>query len=106
MEPKRPRKTFRAGSVRASVWDNDRMLPNGEHAIFPKVCVERRYKNEHGEWVSSNHFSINELAKLQAVIRAAFDYLTLDDQESGPAPVLVAKQEVLDPVSGSTENAA
>ncbi len=106
MEPKRPRKTFRAGSVRASIWDNDRVLSNGEHTIFPKVCVERRYKNEHGEWVSSNHFSVNELAKLQVVIRAAFDYLTLVDQESSPARVLVAKQEELDPVSGSTENEA
>jgi len=80
------------------------MLPNGEHAIFPKVCVERRYKNEQGEWVSSNHFSVNELAKLQAVIRAAFDYLTLVDQESSPAPVVVTKQEELEPSSGSAED--
>ncbi len=106
MEPKRPRKTFRAGSVRASVWDNDRVLSNGEHTIFPKVCVERRYKNEHGEWVSSNHFSVNELAKLQAVIRAAFDYLTLVVQESSETPLLAAKQEVLEQDSGSAKDGA
>ena len=86
MEPQtKPRKTFRAGSVRASIWDNELVLSNGEKTNVPKVCVDRRYKNKEGEWTSSSHFSINELAKLQTVVRAAFDYLVLavprDDQE-------------------------
>ena len=80
MESKKPRRTFRAGSVRASVWDNEVVI-NGQKTNVPKVCVDRRYKNQEGEWLSSNHFSVNELAKLQTVIRAAFDYLVLAGSE-------------------------
>ena len=56
-------------------------LANGEIVNMPKICVERRYKNDSGEWVSSNHFNINELAKLQAVVRAAFDFLVLREPD-------------------------
>ncbi len=85
MENQKPRKVFKAGSVRASIWDNEVKLDNGEVTNMPKVCVERRYKNEQGEWHSSNHFNINELAKLQAVIRAAFDCLVLREREDESA---------------------
>ena len=91
----RPRRTFRAGSVRASIWDNEVVLASGEKTNMPKVCVERRYKNDQGEWVSSNHFSINELAKLQTVVRAAFDYLVLVDQENDHEQTLTTRQSEL-----------
>ena len=81
MEKQMPRKTFRAGSVRASVWDREVTQPNGEHTTMPRVCVERRYKNDQGEWVSSNYFDVSELGKLQAVARAVFDYLVLHAEE-------------------------
>ena len=84
MESKKSRRTFRAGSVRASVWDNEVVI-NGQKTNVPKICVDRRYKNQEGEWLSSNHFSINELAKLQTVVRAAFDYLVLAGPEDGLA---------------------
>jgi len=84
VEPQKPRKTIRAGSVRASIWDNEVVI-NGQKTNIPKVCVERRYKNQEGEWLSSNHFSINELAKLQTVVRAAFDYLVLAKPGDGLA---------------------
>ncbi len=81
MEKQNPRKTFRAGSVRASIWENEVRLANGEIVNMPKICVERRYKSDQGEWISSNYFNINELAKLQAAIRAAFDFLVLREPE-------------------------
>ena len=97
MEKQNPRKTFRAGSVRASIWDNEVKLANGEAVNMPKICVERRYKNEQGEWHSSNHFNINELAKLQAVIRAAFDFLVLrehEDESAAESPKTAAMYRV------------
>ena len=81
MEKQTPRKTFRAGSVRASIWDNEVRLSNGETVNMPRACVERRYRHAEGEWISSNYFNVNELAKLQAVIRTAFDYLVLQERE-------------------------
>ena len=80
-EKQKPRKTFRAGSIRASIWDNEITLQSGEKIVVPRICVERRYKNAEGEWTSSNYFNTNELGKLQAVIRAAFDYLVLHERE-------------------------
>jgi hypothetical protein len=84
MEEQKPRKTFWAGPIRASVWENEISLANGEKTTMPKVCIERRYRNGQGQWKSSNHFSINELATLQAAARVAFDYLvvgTRDERE-------------------------
>ncbi len=83
MEKQKPNKTFRAGSVRASVWDNELVSSTGEKVNRPRVSIERRYKNEHGEWVSSNHYSVNELPRVQAVVQAAFNYLVLTDRENG-----------------------
>lgn len=82
MEKQKPRKTFRAGSVRATIWDNEVTLQNGHKTNMARVCVERRYKNPEGEWTSTNYFNTNELGRLQAVIRAAFDYLVLHERES------------------------
>ncbi len=85
MGKQKPTKSFRAGSIRASIWENEVKLDNGQVTNMPKICVERRYKNEQGEWHSSNHFNINELAKLQAVIRAAFECLVLREREDESA---------------------
>ena len=82
MEQK-PRKTFRAGSVRATIWDNETTMKNGEVANLPRICVERRYKNAANEWTSTNYFNVNELGKLQAVIRAAYDYLVMHEPDEG-----------------------
>ena len=95
MEKERPKKTFRAGSVRASIWDNEISLPNGETRNMPRVRVERRYKNDQNEWVSTNYFNVNELAKLQAVIRAAFDYLVVTERERTEEQVLTTEQSEL-----------
>jgi len=84
IENQGPKKTFRAGSVRATIWDNEVELPAIGKTNMPKVLIERRYKNSKGEWASSHNFNVNELAKLQAVIGKAYDYLlfgTQDDDE-------------------------
>ena len=96
MDKPKPKKTFRAGSVRASIWDNEVRLSNGDLTNMPRICVERRYKNDQGEWVSTNYFNINELAKLQAVIRAAFDYLVVSQQDKNDERVLTTHQAELD----------
>ena len=83
MNKQKPLRTFQAGSVRASVWDNQVLLKDGSTASMPQVCVERRYKNGEGEWTSSNYFNVNELGKLQAVVRAAFDWLVMKDLNGG-----------------------
>ena len=45
MNKQKPLRTFQAGSVRASVWDNQVLLKDGSTASMPRVCVERRYKD-------------------------------------------------------------
>ena len=94
MNKQKPLRTFQAGSVRASVWDNQVVLKDGSTASMPRVCVERRYKNGEGEWTSSNYFNVNELAKLQAVVRAAFDWLVMNRETSSfrQMPVLPSLQ--------------
>ena len=77
----KPKKKFCAGLIRASIWENEVDIGNGDKRNIPKVSVERRYKTPQGDWRSSNRFGINELAKLQAVVRAAFDYLVLGDKD-------------------------
>ncbi len=42
-------------------------------------------KNDQGEWLSTNYLNANQLGKLQAVVRVAFDYVVLREPEGKAA---------------------
>ena len=86
----KPLKEFSSGSVRAAIWENNR--DDGTDAfITHTVRVERRYKDQDGEWQGTNGFRKNDLASVELVVRKAFEFLTMrerdpQDEENGESP--------------------
>jgi hypothetical protein len=75
-----PEKKFRAGAISATVWKNKGQRDNGEETEFNTISVDRRYADKDGNWQSTNSLRTNDLPKLQAVLRKAYDYLVLNEQ--------------------------
>jgi hypothetical protein len=76
-----PEKKFRAGAISATVWVNKGQRSNGEEAEFKTIAIDRNYTDKDGKWHSTNSLRVNDLPKLQAVLRKTYDYLVLNEQE-------------------------
>jgi hypothetical protein len=76
-----PEKKFRAGAISATVWLNKGQRDNGEETEFRTIAVDRNYTDKEGKWHSTNSLRVNDLPKLQAVLRKAYDYLVLNEQD-------------------------
>jgi hypothetical protein len=66
----KPIKTFRLGSVQGAVFAND-----NDQGTFHTVTLQRRYKDENGEWKSSSSFTHLQLPYLIAVAQEAVHFL-------------------------------
>ena len=76
----KPKKEFRAGSVRATLWENEREK-NGQKFTVASVQIERRYRDKEGEWRSSASFGKTDLPLLQLVAAKAFEFLTVSERD-------------------------
>lgn len=76
----KPLKEFACGSVRATIWEN--LHGNGSQEFATQtIRVERRYRDENGEWQSTNGFRKNELPQVELVVRKAFEFLSMRERE-------------------------
>ncbi len=66
-----PLKSFKAGPVRATIWEN----LTGENSTFNTVSINRSYKDKNGEWQRSGVLRINDLPKASVVLNQAYEYL-------------------------------
>ena len=76
----KPKKTFRLGCAVAAVWENERGVGD-ETYPFQSVTLSRRYKDNHGQWASSNSFNKNDLPKLKIVVQRAYEYMNSSESE-------------------------
>ena len=72
----KPAAVVAAGTVRASVWANERVA-NGETFTSYAVRLERRYKDKDGTWKSTNAFGVGELPKAILVLQRVYEELVL-----------------------------
>ena len=70
-----PEKKFVAGSISATVWTNYGKTRDGEEISYRSVTLQRKMKNEKGEWESTNIFRLNDVPKAVLVLDKAFEYL-------------------------------
>jgi hypothetical protein len=87
----KPEKEFKVGAVRAAVWSNLRHTSNGKMFNSHKVIVDRVYKDNHGDFKTTNSLDTNDIPKAILALKKAFEYLTLRGPEKTGA-----KQEALD----------
>jgi len=76
----KPVKEFSAGSVRAAIWENERGS-NGNAFISHTIRVERRYRDNEGEWQSTNGFHKGDLPNVELVVRKAFEFLSMQERD-------------------------
>jgi len=76
----KPIKEFRAGSVRATLWENSRSKDDREFSVI-SVTIERRYQDGQGEWKATNSFSRNELPLVQLVAAKAFEFIAVTERD-------------------------
>lgn len=73
-----PEKRFRAGAVSATVWKNDRQRATGEAFSYHTISLDRRYKDQAGNWKSASSLRLQDLPKAALVINEAYRYLSLN----------------------------
>lgn len=79
-EPKKlPLREFRAGGVRATVWENTHNGPRGVFTI-QSVTIERTYKVG-AEWKLTNSYGLADIQKLRYVLSQAEAYLLSGEKD-------------------------
>ncbi len=75
-----PIKKIMAGAVSCSIWENKRAKDGREFSVA-SARIERRYRDQDGNWQSTNSFGKAELPLVALVVTKAFEYLTLSERE-------------------------
>ena len=81
METNEPTKSFKAGGVRASVFDNQRQTHDGRTFTVRDVVIDRTYKDNEGNWKTTNRFSGIDIAKAILVLQKAFEYVSMENHD-------------------------
>lgn len=76
----KPVKSYKAGSVEASVWRQE-VEKNGHTILRHSVCIQKQFKNKEGKWQNSNYFFPEDLPKLELVTKKAFECVSLKESE-------------------------
>jgi len=70
----KPERVFKAGAVRAAIFRNE-ITKQGKTILLPKVVLEVRYRDQAGEWKSTNSLSLNDVPKAIMALQNAYAYL-------------------------------
>ena len=86
----KPLKEFGSGSVRATIWENEREKDKQKFTTHT-IRVERTYQDGNGEWQATNGFRKGDLPNVELVVRKAFEFLTMrerqpQDEVNGDSP--------------------
>ena len=76
----KPEKTFRIGLVSASVFVNEVESEGGKRR-FRSVNLQRRYRDEQGEWKSTSSFGLAELPQAITVLDLALKHVASEEAE-------------------------
>ena len=78
-----PVKTFRAGPVSATIWQNEGQAKDGGAFNFSTVKIKRGYKDKNDEWQDTSSMRLNDLPRAALVATKAYEYLVLNSGVSG-----------------------
>jgi len=77
MEKVKPIESFKAGAVKASVFENV-IEKNGVRMKNHRVVLDRTYKDRNGNWQSTNSFNIvTDVPKALLVLSKAYEYMMM-----------------------------
>ena len=74
----KPIKSFKAGAIYASIFENDVKF-NGADSKTYKVIVKKMYKDSKGEWSSTYSFSgFTETPKVMLLLKKCYEFLAMN----------------------------
>ena len=76
----RPKKEFRSGCVRLSLWETERES-GGERFATASFTVDKIYKDAEGKWQYTASFRTADLPHIELLVRKAFEQLTLKERD-------------------------
>jgi hypothetical protein len=84
MEKNKPVRTYKAGGVKASVFENKAEY-NGKQTTMYRVALDKTYKDSDGNWKSTNSFNATtELNKAIIVLQKANEFcVKLEEKTNG-----------------------
>jgi hypothetical protein len=85
MNGNKPIRTFKAGAIKASVFENLTLVKGVETKIF-NVIVSKTYKDKDDHWKSTHSFSVfYEIPKVLLVLQKAYEYVVMhsSNEEQG-----------------------
>jgi hypothetical protein len=79
MGKKHPEQKFKAGSVSATIWENQGTDSEGKPTSYKTISFERSYLDKEGNWQTTNSLRASDLPKGILVLNKAYEYLMLKD---------------------------
>lgn len=76
-----PEKVFRIGLISASIFANEIESDNGKRTMR-NVNLQRRYRDEKGEWNSATSFGLADLPVVAKLVDMATDYIAEQEASS------------------------
>jgi len=76
----KPTKTFRIGTVQASVFMNT-VEKDGKTVKIPSVSFQKRYTDQEGTWQTTNKLNANDIPKAVLVLNEAYKYVALKQRQ-------------------------
>ena len=73
-----PLKKFKAGSVAATIWENQNKNDEGQLISFKNVSFERHYKDASGQWQTTSTLRANDLPKAMLILSKAYEYHAIE----------------------------
>jgi hypothetical protein len=94
-----PEKRFSTGAISATVWKNSGVSKTGQQVEFRSITLQRRYKDQKGEWQTSNSLRVNDLPKAALVLNKAYEYLVLrEGADESPTTSTSFDEEMLEEI--------
>ena len=86
-----PVKEFKAGTVKAAIWKDERE-DQGRTVVTHSVKIQKRFFDKtSGEWRNTDYFFVNDLPRLRLVAEKAFEYIALRESDSDSDLPVVAR---------------
>ena len=70
MESKKPIQKFRNGAISVDIWAN-----NTDNGVLYTITTQKVYKNEKGEWQTTNNLNATDALKLSHLLNLASDWV-------------------------------
>lgn len=79
MTKQKPIKEFRIGGIQIAIWKNE-SEKNGGTVVQHSIRIQKRFRDDDGEYRDTNNYFPEELLKLALVATKAYEYIALKER--------------------------